>query len=70
MPDNDMWAANIAFTGSKAQIKEILNFVEEFEEAGKIDDYTGIHGPFESLQLMLKRRKENLALGLDDSDEE
>ncbi|MDV6344063.1 hypothetical protein [Nitrosomonas sp. Is37] len=41
---------------------KILDYVDELEQKGEIDDLTGIDGPFESLQLMLKRRNENLAL--------
>lgn len=59
------WAANIAFTGDEDTVKKVLDFVEGLENEGRIGDYTGIDGPYESLQLMLKRRVENLALGVD-----
>ncbi|MHA7122286.1 hypothetical protein ACWV16_16480 [Achromobacter xylosoxidans] len=59
------WAANIAFTGDEDTVKKVLDFVERLEGEGKIGDYTGIDGPYDSLQLMLKRRVENLALGVE-----
>lgn len=62
MSDNEPWAANIAFTGSKSATKKILKMIDELEEDGEIKDVTGIEGPYESLQLMLKRRSENLKL--------
>lgn len=62
MSGDEKWAANIAFVGSKEKVKKILEMVEELEDAGEIEDYTGIDGPYDSLQLMLKRRVENLSL--------
>jgi|GEM_PF-3120589 len=62
MSSDEKWAANIAFVGSKEKVKQILEMVEELENAGEIEDYTGIEGPYDSLQLMLKRRVENLSL--------
>jgi len=61
--NEEKWAANFAFTGSEATVKEVKKFLDSLEASGKIDDMTGISGPHESLQLMLKRRVENLALG-------
>ncbi|MBK1820493.1 hypothetical protein [Burkholderia orbicola] len=61
----EKWAANIAFTGDEQTVKKVLNFLDGLENEGKIGDYTGINGPYESLQLMLKRRVENLALGVE-----
>lgn len=61
----EKWAANIAFTGDEATVKKVIKLVESLENEGKIDDFTWIDGPHESLQLMLKRRVENLALGLE-----
>lgn len=61
----EKWAANIAFTGDEATVKKVIRLVESLESEGKIDDFTWIDGPHESLQLMLKRRVENLALGLE-----
>lgn len=58
----EKWAANIAFTGDEATVKKVIKLVESLESEGKIDDFTWIDGPHESLQLMLKRRVENLAL--------
>lgn len=63
MAEEEKWAANIAFVGSKEKVKAILKMVDELEEQGHIEDYTGIEGPYDSLQLMLKRRVENLVLG-------
>ncbi|WP_124616225.1 hypothetical protein [Burkholderia contaminans] len=63
-PDNK-WAANIAFTGDEATVKKVIKFVESLEGEGKVGDFTWIDGPYESLQLMLKRRVENLALGVE-----
>ncbi|SMF22312.1 hypothetical protein [Pseudogulbenkiania subflava] len=62
MSKEEKWAANIAFVGSKEKVKEILKMIEKLEEQGELEDYTGIEGPYDSLQLMLKRRNENLAL--------
>ena len=62
MSNDEKWAANIAFTGSKENVKKILALVEELEDKGEIEDYTEIDGPYDSLQLMLKRRVENLSL--------
>ena len=62
MSNDEKWAANIAFVGSKEKVKKILKIVEELEDNGDIEDYTGIEGPFDSLQLMLKRRVENLVV--------
>jgi hypothetical protein len=62
MSNDEKWAANIAFTGSKENVKKILAMVEELEDKGEIEDYTEIDGPYDSLQQMLKRRVENLSL--------
>ncbi|EJD6080890.1 hypothetical protein M0L39_RS09835 [Providencia rettgeri] len=62
MSGDRKWAANIAFVGSKDKVKKILEMVEQLDDAGEIEDYTGIDGPYDSLQLMLKRRVENLSL--------
>tara|TARA_B100000683_G_C12483860_1_gene552362 strand:- start:1077 stop:1292 length:216 start_codon:yes stop_codon:yes gene_type:complete len=70
MADKEKWAANIAFTGSEEAVKKVIDFVEELEENGEVEDYTEIDGPYESLQLMLKRRVENLALLSEDEEEE
>lgn len=61
----DQWATNIAFTGDEATVKMVIKFVENLEDEGKIKDFTRIDGPYESLQLMLKRRVENLGLGIE-----
>lgn len=62
MSKDEKWAANIAFVGSKETVKKIIEMIEELEDNGEIEDYTGIEGPYDSLQLMLKRRVENLSL--------
>ncbi|MDH2528313.1 hypothetical protein QDR63_18820 [Acinetobacter baumannii] len=64
MEDKDeKWAVNIAFVAqNKETARLVLDFIDSLEDDGKIEDSTGIHGPFDSLQLMLKRRAENLAL--------
>jgi len=59
----EKWAGNFAFTGNEATVKKVKKILDELEANGEIDDITGILGPHESLQLMLKRRVENLALG-------
>jgi hypothetical protein len=60
--DNEKWAANIAFVGNKKEVKQLLKMFQESEEGGHIQDLNLIEGPFDSLQLMLKKRKENLFL--------
>lgn len=60
--ENESWAANIAFVGDEKTVQEVLEFIEEKEAAGKITDLLTLDGPFDSMQLMLKRRKENLML--------
>ena len=61
--ENEKWAVNVAFVAKSEQVaKKILKYLEEQEDAGEIEDSTGIDGPYDSLQLMLKRRSENLAL--------
>lgn len=68
MSDDEKWATNVAFVGSEETVKKILKKLSQLEESGEIEDLTGIEGPFDSLQPMLKRRVENLALGvIDDS---
>lgn len=62
MSDEEKWAANVAFVGNKEAVREILKLVNSLEENGKINEVTSIDGPYESLQLMLKRRVENLSL--------
>lgn len=69
MSGDEKWAANIAFVGNKEKVKKILEMVEQLEDAGEIEDYTGIEGPYDSLQLMLKRRVENLSLEAKDEPE-
>lgn len=66
MSDEEKWATNVAFVGNEATVKKILKKLGELEESGEIEDLTGIEGPFDSLQPMLKRRVENLALGISD----
>ena len=61
----EKWAANIAFTGDEATVKKVIKLVESLEEEGKVGDFTWIDGPYDSLQLMLKRRAENLALSIE-----
>jgi hypothetical protein len=58
----EKWAANIAFVGDKETVKELLKMFSKLEEEGRIKDFNKIDGPYDSLQTMLKRRKENLAL--------
>jgi len=61
--ENEKWAVNVAFVAKNERVaKKILKYLEEQEDAGEIEDSTGIDGPYDSLQLMLKRRSENLAL--------
>ena len=60
--EKEKWAANFAFTGNEEAIKKVKDLLNNLEESGHINDVTGISGPFESLQLMLKRRVENLSL--------
>lgn len=60
--ENEPWAANIAFVGDEKTVQEVLEFIEEKEAEGKIKDVLTLDGPFDSMQLMLKRRKENLML--------
>lgn len=62
MTDKEKWATNVAFVGDEKTVKKILKKLGELEGGGEIQDLTGIEGPFDSLQLMLKRRVENLAL--------
>lgn len=62
MDEDKKWAANIAFTGDEDTVKKIIAFVEKLEGEGKIEDYTWIDGPHQSLQELLKRRAVNLAL--------
>ncbi|MBE0353187.1 MULTISPECIES: hypothetical protein [Pseudoalteromonas] len=67
MSDDEKWATNVAFVGNEETVKKILKKLNQLEESGEIEDLTGIEGPFESLQPMLKRRVENLALGVIDN---
>jgi uncharacterized protein YjgD (DUF1641 family) len=62
MTDSEKWAANVAFVGNKDTVKKILNMINELEESGELQDCTGIDGPFDSLQDLLKRRADNLML--------
>jgi hypothetical protein len=64
MSDEEKWAANVAFVGDEKTVKKILKKLSELEEKGEITDLTGIEGPFDSLQKLLKRRVDNLALGI------
>ncbi|HCE3205328.1 hypothetical protein P3633_22850 [Vibrio parahaemolyticus] len=65
MAEDEKWATNLAFVGNEQTVKKIIRKLNELEDSGEIEDLTGIEGPFESLQPMLKRRVENLALGAD-----
>ena len=64
MCEDEKWATNIAFVGNEKTVKKVLKKLNELEEKGEIEDLTGIEGPFDSLQVMLKRRAENLSLGI------
>jgi hypothetical protein len=66
MSDDEKWATNVAFVGNEETVKKILKKLGQLEESGEIEDLTGIEGPFDSLQPMLKRRVENLALGVNE----
>lgn len=62
MADIEKWAANVAFVGNKDTVKKILDIINELEESGELQDCTGIDGPYDSLQDLLKRRVDNLLL--------
>lgn len=59
---NEPWAANIAFVSDEETVQEIYELLERKEAEGKIKELLTMDGPHESLQLMLKRRKENFQL--------
>jgi len=67
---DDQWTANIGISGKKETVKKILKFIEAEEEEGNLTEVSRIDGPDKSLRLMMKRRKENLALALNDDEEE
>lgn len=58
----ESWAANIAFVSDEETVQEIYELLEKKESEGKIKDLLTMDGPYDSLQLMLKRRKENFRL--------
>lgn len=60
--EKEPWAANIAFVADEETFKQVIEFIEEKEAEGKIKDLLTLDGPYDSMQLMLKRRKENLML--------
>ena len=40
------WAANIAITGDKGTVKNIIKFIEEQEEKSLLKEVTLIEGPY------------------------
>ena len=62
MADIEKWAATVAFVGNKDTVKKILDIINGLEESGELQDCTGIDGPYDSLQDLLKRRVDNLLL--------
>lgn len=69
MCEDEKWATNIAFVGNEKTVKKVIKKLNELEEKGEIEDLTGIEGPFDSLQVMLKRRVDNLSLVIIDDSE-
>jgi hypothetical protein len=62
--NEEKWAVNVAFVCDEKTAKRVLKAISGLEEKGEITDLTGIEGPYNSLQIMLKRRLENLTLGV------
>ncbi|MEQ9898020.1 hypothetical protein ABRP59_00075 [Pectobacterium punjabense] len=66
---DDLWTANIGISGKKDTVRKILKLIEAEEEGGNLTEVSRIDGPDASLRLMMKRRRENLALEVNNDDE-
>lgn len=63
--DEQKWAINLAFTGTKKEIKDLVRRLQDREEQGGIQDLNLIEGPYNSLQEMLKDRGKNLGIAME-----